>query len=157
MNISSSITRRTALALAGGAAAAAAFGIPAYAQEPTEVTIGIVNSSSDVSFFIAEHQGYFRAAGIIPKYVVFDSGAKMNAPLGSGQLDVGGGGPSAGLYNAIARGIDIKIVADKGSQAKGFGKRSSIAVSTRARAISRGRSSRNRRRGVRRCRTSSAS
>jgi len=121
MKASSSITRRTALALAGGASAAAAFGIPAYAQEPTEVTIGIVNSSSDVSFFIAEHQGYFKAAGIVPKYVVFDSGAKMNAPLGAGQLDVGGGGPSAGLYNAIARGIDIKIVGDKGSQAKGFG------------------------------------
>jgi NitT/TauT family transport system substrate-binding protein len=122
MKPSAQLSRRAALALAGGASAAAALGIgPAAAQEPTEVTIGIVNSSSDVSFFIAEHQGYFKAAGIVPKYVVFDSGAKMTSSLGVGQLDVGGGGPSAGLYNAIARGIDIKIVADKGSQPKGFG------------------------------------
>jgi NitT/TauT family transport system substrate-binding protein len=45
----------------------------------------------------------------------------MVAPLAAGQLDVGGGAPSAGLYNAFARGIDIRIVADKGSSPPGFG------------------------------------
>jgi NitT/TauT family transport system substrate-binding protein len=45
----------------------------------------------------------------------------MVAPLGVGQLDVGGGAPSAGLYNAIARGISIKIVADRGSDPPGYG------------------------------------
>lgn len=116
-------SRRTFLELAAGFGVGAVLvaRAPSAAQEATEVTVGIVNSSSDVVFFIAERQGYFKSAGIVPKYVVFDSGAKMNAPLGSGQLDVGGGGPSAGLYNAIARGIEIKIVADKGSQRTGFG------------------------------------
>lgn len=37
----------------------------------------------------------------------------MTVPLGAGQLDVGGGAASAGLYNAVERGIRIKIVADK--------------------------------------------
>jgi NitT/TauT family transport system substrate-binding protein len=45
----------------------------------------------------------------------------MVAPLGAGQLDVGAGSPAAGLYNAVARGIPIKIVADKGSTPKGYG------------------------------------
>jgi NitT/TauT family transport system substrate-binding protein len=52
--------------------------------------------------------------------VHFRSGADVVAPLGSGQLDVGTGSPSAGLYNAVARGIKLKIVADKGSSQPGF-------------------------------------
>ena len=45
----------------------------------------------------------------------------MVAPLGTGQLDAGAGSASAGLYNAVARGIKIKIVADKASSAPGYG------------------------------------
>jgi NitT/TauT family transport system substrate-binding protein len=45
----------------------------------------------------------------------------MVAPLGAGQLDVGAGSHSAGLNNAIARGVDIKLVADKGSALPGHG------------------------------------
>jgi NitT/TauT family transport system substrate-binding protein len=37
------------------------------------------------------------------------------APVGAGQLDIATGAPSAGLYNAVGRGVDIKVVADKGS------------------------------------------
>jgi NitT/TauT family transport system substrate-binding protein len=43
------------------------------------------------------------------------------APLSTGQLDVGAGAPSAGLYNALQRGIEVKIVADKGSTPPGYG------------------------------------
>ena len=45
----------------------------------------------------------------------FASAAKMIAPLGRGELDVGGGTVAAGLYNAVERGIHLRIVADKGS------------------------------------------
>ncbi|MDK1491885.1 ABC transporter substrate-binding protein [Sinorhizobium sp. 7-81] len=95
--------------------------LPASAAETVTVNIGIVNSTSDVAFFIADKKGYFREEGIDAKFVPFDSGAKMVAPLGAGQLDVAGGSPSAGLYNAVARGIGIKIVADKGSTPPGYG------------------------------------
>jgi NitT/TauT family transport system substrate-binding protein len=44
----------------------------------------------------------------------------MIAPLGTGQLDVGGGTVAAGLYNAVERGINIKIVADKASIKDGY-------------------------------------
>ena len=92
-----------------------------FAAEPVTVKVGIVNASSDVGFFIADKKGYFKQEGINVAFVPFDSAAKMVAPLGVGQLDVGGGSPSAGLYNAAARGIDIKIVADKGSTPPGYG------------------------------------
>jgi NitT/TauT family transport system substrate-binding protein len=51
----------------------------------------------------------------------FNSAAQMIAPLGTGELDVGGGTVSAGFYNAVARGIHLKIVADQGSMKPGYG------------------------------------
>jgi NitT/TauT family transport system substrate-binding protein len=48
-----------------------------------------------------------------------NSAAQMIAPLGAGQMDVGGGTPSPGLFNAIQRGIPVRIVADKGRHARG--------------------------------------
>jgi NitT/TauT family transport system substrate-binding protein len=100
------------LALAGSASQAAA---------PVTVRVGLANASSDVGFFIADKKGYFKQEGLDVKFMTFDSGAKMVAPLGNGQLEVGAGSPSAGLYNAIARGLDMKIVADKGSTPPGYG------------------------------------
>lgn len=85
------------------------------------VRIGIVNASSDVGFLVADRKGYFSEEGIEVTITPFDSAARMIAPLGVGQLDVGGGSPSAGLYNAVARGIAIKIVADKASTPPGYG------------------------------------
>src|SRR5262249_10955477 len=38
----------------------------------------------------------------------------------TGELDVGGGTVAAGLYNAVERGINIRIVADKASVAEGY-------------------------------------
>ena len=87
----------------------------------TTVRIGTTNSISDATFFIADKKGYFKEEGIDVTFIAFDSAAKMIAPLGAGQLDVGGGATSAGLYNAAARGINIKIVADKGSMPPGYG------------------------------------
>jgi NitT/TauT family transport system substrate-binding protein len=89
--------------------------------EAATVRIGIVNSSSDAPMFIAEKKGYFQKEGIEAEFIHFDTAAKMIAPLGFGQLDVGGGGLSAGLYNAVSRGIGIKIVADKGSMPAAYG------------------------------------
>lgn len=93
----------------------------AQAADPVVVRIGLVNASSDAGFFIADKKGYFKQEGIEVNFVAFDSGAKMVAPLGNGQLEVGAGSVSVGLYNAVARGIGIKIVADKGSTPPGYG------------------------------------
>jgi NitT/TauT family transport system substrate-binding protein len=105
-----------------GMAALAGLGLAStHAQTPVTVRIGTVNVSTDVGFFIADKKGYFKQEGISVTFTAFDSAAKMVAPLGVGQLDVGSGAPSAGLYNAAARGINIKIVADKGSTPPGHG------------------------------------
>jgi NitT/TauT family transport system substrate-binding protein len=87
----------------------------ASAAEPVIVNVGIVNAISDGLIFIAEKKGYFRDEGIEVKTVAFPSAANMVAPLSAGELDVGAGAPAAGLYNAVIRGIKLKIVADKAS------------------------------------------
>ena len=89
------------------------------AQANDKVTVGIVNAVSDGTLFIAQDKGYFAKEGIDADFVEFDTGAKMVAPMGAGQLDVGGGAASAGLYNAVGRGIRIKLVADKATNVKG--------------------------------------
>src|SRR5256885_14942956 len=86
-----------------------------------ELTIGTTGSSSDAPFFIADKKGYFAEQGLKVKIIRFDSAAKMIPSLGTGELDVGSGATSAGLYNALKRGVDIRIVADKARAAKGHG------------------------------------
>jgi NitT/TauT family transport system substrate-binding protein len=81
------------------------------------VKAGVTGSLSDGMMFVARERGYFEDEGLDVEFTTFDSAAKMVPSLGSGQLDVGGGGPSAGLYNAAASGIDFRIVADKGQLA----------------------------------------
>ena len=88
------------------------------AQRP--VNVGITDSGSDAVFFIADKKGDFKAEGLAATMTSFASAAKMIAPLGTGQLDVGGGTVAAGLYNAVERGINIKIVADKASIKDGY-------------------------------------
>src|SRR5215467_9418233 len=91
---------------------------PAAAQQ---ITVGATSSTSDAPIFIADKKGYFRAEGLEVKVANFRSAADMVAPLGAGQLQAGAGSASAGLYNAVLRGIRIRIVADKASSPPGYG------------------------------------
>lgn len=111
------MTGRTRLLVA--VLAAAALAVPAAARDA--VTVGTSNTSTDVTIFIASEEGYFRDAGLDVTAVPFDSAAKMVAPLGSGELDVGSGSAAAGLYSAYARGIKLAIVADAASAPPGYG------------------------------------
>jgi NitT/TauT family transport system substrate-binding protein len=92
---------------------------PSAAQRAT-VKVGIVRSITDVGVLIAADRGYFEKENISVEIIPFSSAAQMIAPLASGELSVGGGGPSAALYNAAARGIDIRMVADKTSTPPGY-------------------------------------
>jgi NitT/TauT family transport system substrate-binding protein len=44
----------------------------------------------------------------------------MIAPLGAGQLEAGSGAIGVGLWNAVARGVDVKVVADGGHVEQGY-------------------------------------
>jgi NitT/TauT family transport system substrate-binding protein len=86
-------------------------------------TINMAGSgtSSDAILFIAQKRGYFRDEGLSVNVTTFDSGVKMIAPLGTGDLDAATSSGNAALYNAVARQIDIKIVASSGSAPPRYG------------------------------------
>jgi NitT/TauT family transport system substrate-binding protein len=90
---------------------------PAAAEK---IRVGLINTGSDIGVLIADKKGYFKAEGLEVEVTSFTTAAKMIAPLGAGQLDVGGGTVAAGIYNAVARNIGIRIVADKGSIKPGY-------------------------------------
>jgi NitT/TauT family transport system substrate-binding protein len=97
------------------APAAAATTAPAPAPQALQtVSVGVLNIQTDAPILIADQKGYFREAGIQLEPTVFQSASQMVAPLGAGQLDVGGGALSAGLYNAVTRGVNVRVVADRG-------------------------------------------
>jgi NitT/TauT family transport system substrate-binding protein len=99
----------------------AAWSSAAAAAEAAQVRIGIARTMSDVGYYVADAMGYFRDEGIEVTMTPFNSAAQMMAPLGIGDLDVGGGTVSAGFYNSIGRGINTKIVADQSSMKPGYG------------------------------------
>lgn len=85
-----------------------------------KVTLGLVGNTSDAGFLIAAGKGYFAEAGIDIAPTTFDSAAKMMAPMGTGEIEVGSGATSAGLFNAAARGVGLHIVADRARMAPGY-------------------------------------
>ena len=93
----------------------------AAAQDKLVINVGVPNAATDVGYFVAHKRGYFAAEGLDVRFQTFDSAARMIPVLAAGDLQVGAGGPSAGLYNAFARDIDIRIVADKSRNQTGQG------------------------------------
>lgn len=92
------------------------------ADDMLEVPVGISPVMSSAAMFIAKERGYFKEQGINVVINPFKaSGAKMVPFLATGQLFVGGGNINAGMYNAIANDIPIKIVSDKGTVSPGHG------------------------------------
>jgi ABC-type nitrate/sulfonate/bicarbonate transport system substrate-binding protein len=68
---------------------AANFAIAAQAAD--KVAVGTGGSASDAPFYIAYDKGFFKDEGLDVDLIVLDSGAKVIAPLGTGELDVGSG------------------------------------------------------------------
>lgn len=107
--------RRAALLMSLACALAA----PAARAE--RVTVGVTGAYSDAAIYIAAKEGYFADAGVEVELVRFSSAALMLAPLAAGELAVGGGAVTAGLYNAAGRDVGIELVADKAHIAPGQG------------------------------------
>ncbi|HYS16282.1 MAG TPA: ABC transporter substrate-binding protein [Candidatus Binatia bacterium] len=91
---------------------------PALAAEV--VRMGDLPAISNAGLYVAMEKGYFGDKSITVETERFASGAKMTPALATGQLDVAIGTPAASLFNAIASGMDFRIVADKGQVRPGF-------------------------------------
>ena len=103
----------------------AAFAGPAFAAEDdsklTVVKLGAPHSLMDAPVFIAAAKGYLRDEGLRLQTSKFATLSVMTALLVNGQLDVGLGSASAGIVNAVAQGINVRVVAGKGATPPGYG------------------------------------
>jgi len=97
-------------------AAAAPTGPAPAAAVPPQVTlrVGDLRINSSVGTYLALERGYFAEQGINVEFLPFTTGGEQIPPLASEQLDVGVGAVAAALFNAVARGVPIKLVADQG-------------------------------------------
>src|SRR5262249_4381437 len=98
------------------AAAAAA----AVTPLPATLKVGTLSLLIDAPIALAIERGYFNEVGITLDLQQFDSIANEIPLLGTGQLDIAlEGASSAGFFNALARGVALKMVATQGAAWEG--------------------------------------
>jgi NitT/TauT family transport system substrate-binding protein len=83
--------------------------------EPATVKVVTLPFITFAPFPIGVERGYFAEQGIEVEVVKMARQEEILPALSSGQVDVSSGLVSAGMFNAIARGSKIRLVADKGN------------------------------------------
>lgn len=79
----------------------------------TTVKVGVTDRPDNAALTLAYRRGYFEKQGIAIEFVGGGAAAQdFVSALGLNQIQVTAGSPSAGLFNALNRGINIRIVAD---------------------------------------------
>ena len=112
------VTRRRFLKAAG----AAAVGLPVLMNPRTLRAAGMKKLRLAEAPFISKGpnmiafaKGYYKKMGLDCSFKWFFDGGLIIAPLLAGEVDIGSLTPSAGIFNAIARGADIKMFLDGGT------------------------------------------
>ncbi|BAQ10753.1 NMT1/THI5 like domain protein [Bacillus sp. OxB-1] len=93
--------------------------------ENKKVDIGMLKLTSSAPLFIALEKGFFEEEGIDAQEKWFEAAQPISVATTSGDIDVGATGITASLYNMVAGGEKLLIVADKGREQAGY---SSTAV-----------------------------
>jgi NitT/TauT family transport system substrate-binding protein len=87
----------------------------AFAQAPaqkTPVKLGVSGRPDQAPLELALRRGYFEQEGLDIQTVQANTGMEMLPSLATNQLQVASGSPNAALFNAMNRGIDLRLVAD---------------------------------------------
>ncbi|NME05565.1 ABC transporter substrate-binding protein [uncultured Psychrobacillus sp.] len=88
-------------------------------NKKVKVIIAEDGAASGAGFYIAKEKGYFEDYNIEVEFAQFANSDEMLPALASGDVDIAGGVSTASFFNAIAQGIDVKIIADKGHNVPG--------------------------------------
>lgn len=88
--------------------------LPPKPAQPYTVKIGSLSIATNAAFFAAQENGHFENLGIDAEFITIETASAATIPLGTGDLHVVGGSLSGGLFNAIGKGVEILVVADKG-------------------------------------------
>jgi len=111
--ITTVVAAATALTLAGCATGTSNPGTTSTGTAPAApytVNVGIMNLAMFAPLYIADAKGYFTDEGIKLNLQTVASGQDAIPLASTGKLDVVVAGFSAGMFNAIGQGLDIKVV-----------------------------------------------
>jgi len=129
--------RRLSAILAAGTLAAALAATGARAQAPaipklaTPQVVKIGLTGKPITFagvYVAISRGYFKESGITNEFVIVSGFNALLGPLATGEIDIGIGGVSASLFNAVERGVQLRVVGDVHTA---FAGKSAIALMVR--------------------------
>ncbi|MFI5267020.1 MAG: ABC transporter substrate-binding protein [Chloroflexota bacterium] len=76
------------------------------------MSIAYIPTTAEGGLFVAAGKGYLRQNGIDGQLIKANSGPDVLPQVGTGQVDVAGIGITAGVFSSIARGVNLRIVAD---------------------------------------------
>jgi NitT/TauT family transport system substrate-binding protein len=83
-------------------------------QAQEKVKVGLLMINADAGVFVALEKGFFRDQGLNVELTYFSSsGGPQMAALTTGELDAGSGSVSPGIYNSVAGGVRMRVVASK--------------------------------------------
>jgi NitT/TauT family transport system substrate-binding protein len=91
------------------------------AQTPTHLRFASQPVATNVALYLASDRGYFQQEGIDLDYVPFTDSSQMIPSLATGQVELAGISANPATWNAVARGVSMKLVLDKGSFLPGHG------------------------------------
>ncbi|MFQ5693300.1 MAG: twin-arginine translocation signal domain-containing protein, partial [Nitrospinota bacterium] len=117
------LTRREFIKVVGAGAAAAS--LPVYlnprvsrSAKMKRLLYGEAPFISKGPNMIAYSKGFYKKMGLDVSFKWFIDGALIVAPLLSGELTLGTLTPSAGFFNAVARGSDLTMFLDGGTESR---------------------------------------
>jgi NitT/TauT family transport system substrate-binding protein len=103
---------------AGASSAGAGAPAAAAATRPPQ-TVRVAHVGTFTAWKLALERGYMAEEGIEIEDVIFDTSTRMLPALAQGQIDAATGGIAAGLFNAMAQGIPVRIALDVWTAAPG--------------------------------------
>jgi NitT/TauT family transport system substrate-binding protein len=93
------------------AAPLAATAAPVPQREPDGLKLAATMAFVDAPIMMALEKGYFREQNLDVQIEPIAGAADVVAFLGTGELDLAHGGISPALFNALERGVDIRVIA----------------------------------------------
>src|SRR5262249_8524075 len=112
------LARATRLALL--AVILAAFGTAPASAQGKRVKVGVLKLTSSAPIFLGAQRGTFRESGREPGLVYSQAARPVAVATAAGEIEVGATGLTAGLYNIVAGGEKVWVVADKGREWPGY-------------------------------------
>ncbi len=101
-------------------------GGPAAGASPTpppvkQVRVGHQSIAANTVLFVAADRGYFQQEGLDVELVNFSDASQMIPSLSTEQIDAAGIAANPAMWNAVARGVPLKVVLDQATFRPGHG------------------------------------